>query len=57
MYSKEDICSWEESEDDETQILFIGIENTCESDHYEDEENPEEEAKVDLEGEFISKLE
>ena len=34
----------------------MGIENTCERDHYEDEENSEKEAEVDLEGELISAL-
>lgn len=57
LYSKEDNCSSNESEDYETKLLFMGIENTCESDHYEDEENLEEEVEVDLEGELISALE
>ena len=35
----------------------MGIEETCQSDHYEDEENPEEEFEFDLEGQLISSLE
>jgi chromosome segregation ATPase len=48
------------SEDDDTKVLFMGIEtqtDTTEDNNYENEEIPEVEGEVDLEGELISALE
>jgi hypothetical protein len=48
------------SEDDDIEVLFMGIEtqtNTTEDNNYENEEIPEVEGEFDLEGELISALE
>lgn len=46
LYSKEGNSSSDMSEDDEIELLFMGIEtqaNDAEKDHYEDEQNREDE--------------
>lgn len=48
------------SEDDDTKVLFMGIDtqtDTIEDNNYENEEDPKIEGEVDLEGELISALE
>jgi hypothetical protein len=56
FYSKEDNSSSDMSEDDESELLFMGIENKNNVSH-DDEENYEVEGEVDLEEECISSLE
>jgi hypothetical protein len=51
-YSKEDNSSSDMSEDDDTKVLFMGIETQTDT----TEENPEVEGEVYLEGELISAL-
>jgi hypothetical protein len=48
------------SEDDDTKVLFMGIDtqtDTTENNNYENEEDLKIEGEVDLEGELISALE
>jgi hypothetical protein len=55
FYSKEDIISSDMSEDEDSELLFMGM-NT-QNNNIDNEENSESEGEVDLEEELISALE
>jgi hypothetical protein len=60
IYSKDNSSSSDMTEDDDTEVLFVGIEtqtDTTVDNNYGNEENPKVEGEFDLEGELISALE